>query len=61
MSHPAAIIAKTAQIGSGTFLAAQSVIAPDAKIGNHALLIMLQWWIMIVWWGITRILHPILV
>ncbi len=37
ISHPTAIIAKTAQIGSGTFIAAQSIIAPDAQIGNHSI------------------------
>jgi sugar O-acyltransferase (sialic acid O-acetyltransferase NeuD family) len=36
--HPSAVIAKTAQIGIGTFLAAQSVIAPDARIGNHCII-----------------------
>jgi len=36
--HPSAVIAKTAQIGLGTFSAAQSVIAPDAKIGNHCII-----------------------
>lgn len=36
--HPAAIVAKTAQIGSGTFLAAQSIIASDAQIGNHCII-----------------------
>lgn len=35
--HPVAVIAKTAQIGLGTFLAAQAVVAPDAKIGNHCI------------------------
>ena len=35
--HPAAIIAKTAHIGLGTFVAAQVIIAPDAKIGNHCI------------------------
>jgi sugar O-acyltransferase (sialic acid O-acetyltransferase NeuD family) len=38
LSHPKAIIAKSAQIGSGTFLAAQSIIAPDARIGNHCII-----------------------
>lgn len=38
ISHPAAIIAKTAQIGSGTFLAAQAIIAPDAQIGSHSII-----------------------
>jgi sugar O-acyltransferase (sialic acid O-acetyltransferase NeuD family) len=36
--HPSAVIAKTAQIGHGTFLAAQSVIAPDAKVGSHCII-----------------------
>jgi sugar O-acyltransferase (sialic acid O-acetyltransferase NeuD family) len=35
--HPTAVIAKTAQIGFGTFLAAQAVVAPDVKIGNHCI------------------------
>ncbi len=38
VTHPSAVIAKTAQIGLGTFSAAQSVIAPDAKIGNHCII-----------------------
>jgi sugar O-acyltransferase (sialic acid O-acetyltransferase NeuD family) len=36
--HPSATIAKTAQIGIGTFLAAHSVVAPDAKVGNHCII-----------------------
>lgn len=36
--HPSAVIAKTAQIGLGTFSAALSVIAPDAKIGSHCII-----------------------
>jgi sugar O-acyltransferase (sialic acid O-acetyltransferase NeuD family) len=36
--HPSAVIAKTAQIGSGTFLAAHSIVAPDAKIGTHCII-----------------------
>lgn len=35
--HATAVIAKTAEIGFGTFAAAQSLIAPDAKIGNHCI------------------------
>ena len=38
VSHPAAIIAKTAQIGLGSFIAAQSIIAPDAQIGIHCII-----------------------
>ena len=38
VSHPTAIIAKTAQIGDGTFIAAQSIIAPDALVGNHCII-----------------------
>lgn len=38
ISHPAATIAKTAQIGSGTFIAAQSIIAPDVQVGNHCII-----------------------
>lgn len=36
--HPAAIIAKTAQLGVGTLFAAQSVIGPDAVVGNHCII-----------------------
>lgn len=36
--HPSAVIAKTAQIGLGVFSAAQSIIAPDAKIGSHCII-----------------------
>jgi sugar O-acyltransferase (sialic acid O-acetyltransferase NeuD family) len=36
--HPSAVVAKTAQIGLGTFLAAHSTIAPDAKIGSHCII-----------------------
>lgn len=38
VSHPTAVISKTAQIGSGTFVAAQAVIAPDVKIGSHCII-----------------------
>lgn len=37
LNHPTAIIAKTAQIGSGTFIAALSIIAPDAQVGDHCI------------------------
>lgn len=36
--HPAATYAKTATIGLGTFVAAQSVIAPGAVIGRHCII-----------------------
>ena len=36
--HPTAILAKTAQIGLGTFLAANSIVAPDACVGNHCII-----------------------
>lgn len=36
--HPAASIAKAAEIGLGTLVAAQAVIAPDAKIGQHCII-----------------------
>jgi sugar O-acyltransferase (sialic acid O-acetyltransferase NeuD family) len=36
--HPSAVVAKTAQIGIGTFLAAHSIVAPDAKIGSHCII-----------------------
>jgi sugar O-acyltransferase (sialic acid O-acetyltransferase NeuD family) len=38
VKHPTAIVAKTAQIGLGTFLAAQCVVAPDAQIGEHCII-----------------------
>ena len=38
ISHPTAVIAKTAQIGMGTFVAAQSIIASDAQIGSHSII-----------------------
>ena len=38
VTHPSTVIAKTAQIGLGTFLAAQSIIAPDVKIGIHCVI-----------------------
>lgn len=38
INHPAAIIAKTSQIGTGTFIAAQSIIAPNVQIGNHCII-----------------------
>lgn len=36
--HPSAIIAKTAKINTGTFLAAHAIIAPDTQIGNHCII-----------------------
>lgn len=36
--HSAAIISKTAQIGLGSFFAARSIVAPDAKIGHHCII-----------------------
>lgn len=38
ITHPSALIAKTAEIGLGTFCAAFSIVAPDAKIGNHCII-----------------------
>ena len=38
VTHSSAVISKTAQIGLGTFSAAQSVIAPGANIGNHCII-----------------------
>ena len=38
VTHPAAVIAKTAKIGTGTFLAAHSIVAPDSQIGNHCII-----------------------
>lgn len=38
VSHPAAIIAKTAQIGLGSFIAAQSIVGPDSQIGIHCII-----------------------
>ena len=36
--HPAASVAKTAEIGLGTLIAAQAVVAPDAQVGNHCII-----------------------
>ena len=36
--HPAASIAKMAEIGVGTLIAAQAVVAPDAQVGNHCII-----------------------
>ncbi len=36
--HPAASIAKTAEIGLGTLIAAQAVVAPDAQVGSHCII-----------------------
>ncbi len=36
--HPAAILAKTAQIGVGNFLAANSIVATGARVGNHCII-----------------------
>ena len=36
--HPTAILAKTAQIGFGTFLAANSIVAAGARVGNHCII-----------------------
>ena len=36
--HPAAIVAKSAQIGLGTFLAANSIVAAGARVGNHCII-----------------------
>ena len=38
VAHPSAVIAKTAQIGIGTFSAANSIVAPDAIIGSHCII-----------------------
>lgn len=38
VTHPSAVIAKTAEIGLGTFCAAFSIVAPDAKVGNHCII-----------------------
>lgn len=38
VKHPTAVIAKTAKLGLGTLLAAQSVIAPDATVGAHCII-----------------------
>ncbi|MBK8160549.1 MAG: acetyltransferase [Rhodospirillaceae bacterium] len=37
--HPAASIARTAQIGLGTSIMANSVICPDAVIGDHVIIL----------------------
>lgn len=38
VSHSSSVIAKTATIGIGSFLAAQCVIAPDVIIGRHCII-----------------------
>jgi sugar O-acyltransferase (sialic acid O-acetyltransferase NeuD family) len=38
VTHRSAVIAKTAEIGLGTFCAALSIVAPDAKVGNHCII-----------------------
>ena len=38
VTHPTAAIATSASIGSGTFFAAQSVVGPDAQVGNHCII-----------------------
>lgn len=38
VTHPSAVIATTANIGLGAFLAAQSVVGPDAQIGMHCII-----------------------
>lgn len=38
VAHPAAILAKMAQIGLGTFLAANSIVAAGARVGNHCII-----------------------
>lgn len=38
VNHPAATVAKTAQIGLGSFLAAHCIIAPDAQVGKHCII-----------------------
>lgn len=35
--HPSSVVAKTANIGVGTFVAANAVIAPDARVGSHCI------------------------
>lgn len=36
--HPAAVISKTSSLGTGSFFAAQSIVAPDAQIGSHCII-----------------------
>ena len=38
VTHPTAVVAKTAKVGTGTLLAAQSIVAPDAQIGRHCII-----------------------
>lgn len=38
VTHSSALIAKTAEIGLGTFCAAFSIVAPDATVGNHCII-----------------------
>lgn len=37
VKHPAAVIARTAVVGLGSFLAAQSIVAPNAEVGVHCI------------------------
>lgn len=36
--HPAAIIAKTARIGVGSFVAAQAILGPDSEVGEGCII-----------------------
>lgn len=36
--HSSATIASTSEIGFGTLVAAQAIIAPDARVGNHCII-----------------------
>lgn len=36
--HPNAVVARTSKIGEGSFLAALSIIAPDASVGCHCII-----------------------
>lgn len=36
--HPASVVARTSKVGVGSFLAALSIVAPDAKIGAHCII-----------------------
>ncbi len=38
VTHPSAVIATTANISLGTFLAAQSVIGPSVQVGRHCII-----------------------
>lgn len=38
VTHPSAVIADEASIGSGTLIAANAIIGPDARLGSHCII-----------------------